>query len=97
MSETGEPPPASARLGRLRGVTWEWRDEAPGAAKAQPGIGVIAQDVEEVFPELVTVGPDGYRRVDYAGLIGPLVEAIKELDARLAALEAQAEARSEDE
>ena len=66
-------------------------DEAPQEAKAQPGIGVIAQEVEAVFPELVTTGADGIKRVDYAGLVGPLIEAVKELDARVRALEERLE------
>jgi hypothetical protein len=74
-------------IARLRGVSWQWRDEAPAEAKKQPGMGVIAQDVEAVFPELVTTGSDGVKRVDYVGLIGPLIEAVKELDARVKALE----------
>jgi endosialidase-like protein len=73
----------------LRGVSWRWRDDAPPEARRQPGVGVIAQDVEAVFPELVTTGPDGIKRVDYVGLIGPLIEAVKELDARVRALEAR--------
>jgi hypothetical protein len=75
------------RLARIRGVSWRWREEAPPEAKEQPGIGVIAQEVEAVFPELVETGPDGLKRVDYVGLIGPMIEAIKELDERLQALE----------
>jgi Chaperone of endosialidase len=43
-----------ARIAQLRSVTWKWRDEAPEQARQQPGMGVIAQDVERVFPELVT-------------------------------------------
>jgi hypothetical protein len=43
-------------------------------------MGVIAQDVEQVYPELVTE-IDGVKTVQYHALIGPLIEAIKELDA----------------
>jgi hypothetical protein len=50
---------ATQRIEKLRGVSWRWRDEAPPEAKEQPGVGVIAQDVEAVFPELVTTGSDG--------------------------------------
>jgi hypothetical protein len=82
---------ATDGVGNLRGVTWEWQEDAPPDAKHQPGIGVIAQDVEAVFPELVQTGADGIKRVNYVGLIGPLIEAIKELDARLRALEAEVE------
>ncbi len=48
---------------------------------------MVAQDVEKVFPELVTTGRDGYKRVHYAGLIGPLIEAVRELDQRLSEVE----------
>ncbi|HBM90517.1 MAG TPA: hypothetical protein DD400_01370 [Rhodospirillaceae bacterium] len=41
--------------------------------------GVIAQDLEKVFPELVTDIGQGYKGVDYMGLIGPLVAAVAEL------------------
>ena len=73
----------------LRGVTWEWREDAPEEAKSFPGLGVIAQDVERVFPQLVETGEDGIKRVHYYGLIGPLIEAVKELETRLRAVEGQ--------
>jgi hypothetical protein len=79
---------ATAKIAELRGVTWEWREDAPEEAKGQPGIGVIAQDVEKVFPELVSTDEQGHKRVAYHGLVAPLIEAVKELDARLSALEA---------
>jgi hypothetical protein len=77
------------KISKIRGVTWEWSDDAPDEAKAQPGIGVIAQEVERVFPELVSTDENGIKRVYYAGLIGPLIEAVKELDARVRTLEAE--------
>jgi hypothetical protein len=83
-SEAGE---ATRRIRQLRGVTWEWRDDAPAEAKAQPGMGVIAQDVAKVFPGLVSTDDQGYLQVEYSGLIAPLIEAVKELDDRLRALE----------
>jgi hypothetical protein len=43
----------------------------------QPAIGVIAQDVEKVFPELVTTDERGYKQVAYYCLIAPLIEAVK--------------------
>jgi hypothetical protein len=78
---------STEKLGELRGVTWEWRDDAPADAQEQPGMGVIAQEVERVFPELVTTDEQGRKKVNYAGLIGPLIEAVKELDARVRELE----------
>jgi hypothetical protein len=83
----GEEEAATAKIRQLRGVTWEWREEAPEEAKQQPGMGVIAQDVERVFPQLVETDEQGFKRVDYNGLIAPLIEAVKELDDRLRAVE----------
>lgn len=51
-------------------------------------IGVIAQDVEKVFPELVN-GSEGEKTLQYNGLIGVLVEAVKELSAEIKALKAK--------
>ena len=49
-------------------------------------MGVIAQDVEKVFPELVH-GDEGNKTLQYSGLIGVLVEAIKDLSAKVKKLE----------
>jgi hypothetical protein len=83
---------ATQKLQRLRGVTWEWRDNLPEEIRAGPGMGVIAQEIEKVFPDLVVTGEDGVKRVVYEGLIGPLIEAVKELDNRLHAIEQQLQA-----
>ena len=74
-------------LRRLRGVTWRWREGVPADVGALPGMGVIAQEVEEAFPELVGRDPRGHKTVHYVGLIAPLIEAVKELDERLRAVE----------
>jgi trimeric autotransporter adhesin len=79
----------TAKIARLRGVTWEWREEAPPEAKAQPGMGVIAQELEKVFPELVITDEQGLKSVVYEGLIAPLIEAVKELDVRVSVLESE--------
>jgi Chaperone of endosialidase len=77
------------RLDKIRGVTWTWTESAgplgkdPGSADA----GVIAQEVEAVFPELVVTTPEGIKRVNYTGLVGVVIEAVKELKARNEALE----------
>jgi hypothetical protein len=51
-------------------------------------MGVTAQDVEKVFPELVH-GEEGSKTLQYSGLIGALIESVKELSAKVAALEAK--------
>ena len=87
---------ATEKIAQLRGVTWEWREDAPEDAKEQPAIGVIAQEVEKVFPELVTTDEQGRKKVEYEGLIAPLIESVKELDDRVRTLEAEiAELRGE--
>jgi hypothetical protein len=75
------------KLAQLRGVSFEWNDEykALGLGTGRREIGVIAQDVEAVFPELVTTWGEGYKAVDYGKLSGVLIEAIKELQATTAA------------
>jgi hypothetical protein len=94
-----------AKLAQLRGVSFEWNDtyKALGRATGRREIGVLAQDVEAVFPELVTTWGAGYKAVDYGKLSGVLIEAVKELQAtteaqlatqgaHIAALQARVEA-----
>ena len=80
---------AMSRIRRLRGVTWRWRDGVPDDVARTPTVGVVAQEVESVFPELVGTDRRGFKTVDYPGLVGPLIEAMKELDERLRVVEAR--------
>jgi hypothetical protein len=77
------------RVRRIRGVSYAWREGAEPHGRNGGGreLGVIAQEVEEVFPEAVTEDRDGIKKVDYLGLVAVLIESVKELDARVAALE----------
>jgi len=75
------------RVKRLNGVTWEWNDPDTHGYGRQ--MGVLAQEVEAVFPDLIRRLPDGTLTVDYHGFVAPLIEAVKELDARVASLEAR--------
>lgn len=56
----------------LQGVRFKWRSDQ------KQRIGLIAQDVEKVFPELVETGPDGFKGIYTSGLFGPVIEAMKE-------------------
>ena len=49
-------------------------------------IGVIAQELEEVFPELVSTNEDGMKSVAYGNLVGALIESIKELKGEITEL-----------
>ena len=58
-------------ISQLEGVSWKWKESL------KPSLGVTAQNVEEVAPELVSNGD--HKSVNYNGLIGILIEAVKEL------------------
>ena len=58
-------------VGNLRGVSFDWK------SSGNPSYGVIAQELEQVLPELVSDGDP--KAVSYNGIIGVLIEAIKEL------------------
>ncbi len=53
----------------------------------QRQIGLIAQDVEKSFPELVSTRPDGYLGVQYARFVPLILEAMKEMDDRMKMIE----------
>ena len=84
------------KVERLRGVEYDWNK---GSRKGQHEIGLIAQEVEEVFPFLVRekVKSTGdfqndntaYKSVDYEKLVGVLIESVKELSAKVKTLEAK--------
>lgn len=65
---------------KLQGVTYDWRtDEYPGSGfDSGTQVGLIAQDVEKVFPLLVKTDTDGSKAVAYEKLSAILVEAVKE-------------------
>ncbi len=60
------------KINEINGVSFEWKETDSKSA------GVIAQELEKVFPELV-INSSEYKKVNYNGLIGVLIESIKEL------------------
>ena len=65
-------------VSKLNGVTYDWK------SNGKSSVGVIAQDVQKVFPDLVKEvqpleGDEKRLTVNYDGLIGVLIESIKEL------------------
>lgn len=72
------------KLHALQGVTYTLKQDPDHKIE----YGLLAQDVEKVFPELVEE-KDDIKRLNYIGLIGPLVEAVKERDLKNQALEAE--------
>lgn len=69
------------KVSNLKGISYVWKkDEFPGKNFSEgTEIGLIAQDVEEVIPELVHTDDDGYKSVSYEKITAVLIEAIKEL------------------
>jgi len=67
----------------LRGVSFDWIETK------QADVGVLAQDVQQVLPELVRASDDGVLRVDYPKLAAVLIEAVKLLELKVLALEAR--------
>lgn len=73
------------KVSKLRGVTYEWKQDG------KHDIGLIAEEVGEVIPEVVAYEENGVdaKSVDYARLVALLIEAIKEQKQRIEALEAR--------
>lgn len=71
---------------KLNGVSYYWNEKSKGTDRQ---IGLIAQEVEEVYPELVHTNSDGYKSVNYAQMVAVLIEAIKELNQEISTLKAE--------
>ncbi len=89
---------AVGKVKGLRGVSFFWRSEeyAEKNFDSRRHYGVVAQETEEVLPEVVVEGAEGEKAVAYTEIVPVLIEAIKAqqrqietLEQRLAALEAR--------
>ena len=68
------------KIDGIRGVEFDWNDKSPGWAQERGhDVGVIAQEVQKVVPEIVVERKSGYLGVDYKRLVPLLIESIKEL------------------
>lgn len=72
------------KTNQLRGVSYTWKTDEQDE---NPQIGLIAQEVEKVFPEFVHTDEDGMKSVNYAQMTAVLIEAVKELNTRISDLE----------
>jgi hypothetical protein len=68
-------PNALDKIKQISGCTYKVGDK--------PSAGVIAQEILKVLPEVVHTREDGYYAVSYHGLIGLLIEAVKELSEKV--------------
>lgn len=86
---------ALERLLALRGVTFDWIDPATQGGCDWKQTGLIAQEVERVFPEWVGTDANGFKTLTVAGFEALTTEALRELraekDAEIAALRSELE------
>lgn len=62
------------KIRHINGVKFDWK------SSGLPDVGFLAQEVQEVFPEVVMTGEDGFLKVDYSRMIVLLLEAVKTMD-----------------
>jgi hypothetical protein len=81
---------ATELLSKLRGVSYMWDEQSKDIhGYVGKDYGVIAQDVEKVFPEIVQHRSNGYLAVRYEKLIGVLIAAVNEQSKRIKDLESK--------
>jgi hypothetical protein len=78
-----------ASLMQLRGVSYQWKSEEYPDREFSAGLqhGLIAQEVEKVFPEMVTTDENGEKAIAYYQLIPVLLEALKQQQQQIEALQ----------
>lgn len=82
------------KLLSLRGVTFKMKDELSNPTlfgEAKTKIGLIAQEVEKIIPEVVVTGKDDIKAVSYSNLVALCIEAIKEQNKTIENLKSELE------
>ncbi len=81
---------ALEKIRQITGVNFDWTDEYIALEGGEDGyfvrkqdVGVIAQEIQGILPEVVAERPDGYLAVKYDRIIPLLIQAIKELEGRI--------------
>ena len=77
----------------LQGISFKWREEEYSDTPQEGReTGLIAQEVEEVLPEVVSTDSEGYKSVEYGNIVSVLIEAIKSQQSQIDELKARIEA-----
>ena len=76
---------AMDKVQQIRGVTFTRTDDVEDVKKRY--VGVIAQEIEQVLPEVVSEDKNGIKNVAYGNIVGLLIEAIKEQQKKIEELE----------
>jgi len=79
-------PNALSKVLQLRGVTYNFIPRDTSAFYKKTRMGLIAQEVLKVAPEVVNMGQDSLYGIEYGNLVGLLVEAIKAQNSRIDSL-----------
>jgi hypothetical protein len=81
---------ALEKVNQINGVEFDWTDEyiakhggVDGYFNRKHDVGVIAQEIEAVLPEVVATKDDGTKAVRYEKIVALLIEAVKELSAKV--------------
>ena len=74
---------------KLRGVNFEWIEPTKHANMTGVQMGMVAQDVEKVFPQWVGKDHEGYKTLTLVGFEALTVESVKELNQKISNLEAK--------
>lgn len=70
-----------SKITKLNGMYYEWNEKMTEiTGTSGNSYGVIAQEVQKEFPEMVQLQENGYLAVDYIQLIPVMIESIKELN-----------------
>lgn len=83
---------ALAKTQQLNGYTYHWNklaEKQKGITSKEEQVGVLAQELEAVFPQLVKTDEEGYKSVNYAALTAVLIEAVKELSSEVGHLKTE--------
>lgn len=81
-------------IDKLNAVTYDFKDTDPATANVfKTGgngkeIGLLAQEVEQVLPNVVLTDPDGNKLINYTAIIPVMIQAIKDLKAEVETLKA---------
>ena len=78
-------PNALERVQQLEGVNFQWKKND------KESMGLIANDVENIFPEIVSTDSEGLKQLEYGNLVAALVEAVKEQQKEIDSLKQEVE------
>ena len=78
------------KISQINGVEYDWTDDYISQKGGEDGyfvrkhdVGLIAQEVEKVLPEIVAENSEGYKAIKYERVVALLVEAVKELNMKV--------------